>query len=84
MQGGAAKGLALTAYTLIAFLENDVSPITRLQLLVLSVLLVVYLHECTFIVRAFAQTSIYLFTMHVRARVGTFGKTEYVYVGFRG
>jgi CD109 antigen len=24
MQGGAAKGLALTAYTLIAFLENDV------------------------------------------------------------
>lgn len=25
MQGGAAKGLALTAYTLIAFLENPVS-----------------------------------------------------------
>jgi len=24
MQGGAAKGLALTAYTLIAFLENEV------------------------------------------------------------
>jgi len=27
MQGGAAKGLALTAYTLIAFLENEVSTI---------------------------------------------------------
>jgi len=27
MQGGAAKGLALTAYTLIAFLENEVSAI---------------------------------------------------------
>lgn len=25
MQGGAAKGLALTAYTLTAFLENEVS-----------------------------------------------------------
>lgn len=28
MQGGAAKGLALTAYTLIAFLENEVSTIS--------------------------------------------------------
>lgn len=28
MQGGAAKGLALTAYTLITFLENQVSVIT--------------------------------------------------------
>lgn len=28
MQGGAAKGLALTAFTLIAFLENAVSSIT--------------------------------------------------------